>query len=161
MKTAIAHAHMAPVSIPPKPGRFELAQEIFAKEFGPEAQVFFGRTASRALVLGAAAFLREGGALIYTDGSTISARAIKSLKTMRPGLDLAKLDLQDKKLTPQRLAQITKDKHPPHGVLILPACTRQGIPYHADEIQALQDVCRQVHLVMGIDGRGLINAACA
>lgn len=140
------------------------AQEEFTTLFGGASRSFLTVNGTGSNVLGLAAMLRPGEAIVSAARAHINVDEAGAPERLL-GAKIIGLESPDGKLVVEQLDDLERLRGVPHhaqpGVLSLTQCTEFGTLYQPDELTAL---CRRAHemgLRVHLDGARLANAVAA
>ena len=139
-------------------------EELFRREFGPQAKVYFVFNGTGANVLCIDAMCRSHEAVVCAETAHINVDECGAPQRV-VGCRLLTVDTPDGKLTPElvktRLHGFGFEHHSQPKAISITQSTELGTLYTLDEIRALADLAHSYHMYLHMDGARLANAAVA
>ena len=139
-------------------------EELFRREFGPQAKVYFVFNGTGANVLCIDAMCRSHEAVVCAETAHINVDECGAPQR-EVGCRLLTVDTPDGKLTPElvktRLHGFGFEHHSQPKALSITQSTELGTLYTLDEIRALADLAHSNNMYLHMDGARLANAAVA
>ena len=139
-------------------------EELFRREFGPQAKVYFVFNGTGANVLCIDAMCRSHEAVVCAETAHINVDECGAPQCV-VGCRLLTVDTPDGKLTPElvktRLHGFGFEHHSQPKAISITQSTELGTLYTLDEIRALADLAHSYHMYLHMDGARLANAAVA
>ena len=139
-------------------------EELFRREFGPQARVYFVFNGTGANVLCIDAMCRSHEAVVCAETAHINVDECGAPQCV-VGCRLLTVDTPDGKLTPElvktRLHGFGFEHHSQPKAISITQSTELGTLYTLDEIRALADLAHSYHMYLHMDGARLANAAVA
>ena len=139
-------------------------EELFRREFGPQARVYFVFNGTGANVLCIDAMCRSHEAVVCAETAHINVDECGAPQRV-VGCRLLTVDTPDGKLTPElvktRLHGFGFEHHSQPKAISITQSTELGTLYTLDEIRALADLAHSYHMYLHMDGARLANAAVA
>jgi threonine aldolase len=139
-------------------------EELFRREFGPEARTALVFNGTGANVVGLQALCRPFQAVVCASTSHLNVDECGAPERVA-GLKLLAVDTPDGKLTPDlvepRLVRFGDEHAVQPRVVSITQSTELGTLYTPDEIRALADQAHAHGLLLHVDGARLANAAAA
>ncbi len=139
-------------------------EELFRREFGPQARVYFVFNGTGANVLCIDAMCRSHEAVVCAETAHINVDECGAPQRV-VGCRLLTVDTPDGKLTPKlvktRLHGFGFEHHSQPKAISITQSTELGTLYTLDEIRALADLAHSYHMYLHMDGARLANAAVA
>ncbi|WP_248959548.1 threonine aldolase family protein [Sphaerisporangium perillae] len=142
----------------------EALQEVFQRHFGPGAQAWPVFNGTGANVVGLRAMTAPWEAVVCADSAHVNTDE-GGAPEQTAGLKLMSVPTPDGKLTPElidRQAWGFGDEHRAQPrVVTIAESTELGTVYTPEEIAAISAHCRELGMLLHLDGSRLINAAAA
>ncbi|MBP5545993.1 MAG: low specificity L-threonine aldolase [Bacteroidales bacterium] len=139
-------------------------EELFRREFGPQAKVYFVFNGTGANVLCIDAMCRSHEAVVCAETAHINVDECGAPQRV-VGCRLLTVDTPDGKLTPElvrtRLHGFGFEHHSQPRAISITQSTELGTLYTLDEIRALADLAHSYNMYLHMDGARLANAAVA
>ncbi len=139
-------------------------EELFRREFGPQAKVYFVFNGTGANVLCIDAMCRSHEAVVCAETAHINVDECGAPQRV-VGCRLLTVDTPDGKLTPElvktRLHGFGFEHHSQPKAISITQSTELGTLYTLAEIRALADLAHSYHMYLHMDGARLANAAVA
>lgn len=139
-------------------------EELFRREFGPQAKVYFVFNGTGANVLCIDAMCRSHEAVVCAETAHINVDECGAPQRV-VGCRLLTVDTPDGKLTPElvktRLHGFGFEHHSQPKAISITQSTELGTLYTLDEIRALADLAHSYNMYLHMDGARLANAAVA
>jgi threonine aldolase len=139
-------------------------EELFRREFGPEARTALVFNGTGANVVGLQALCRPFEAVVCASTSHLNVDECGAPERVA-GLKLLAVDTPDGKLTPDlvepRLVRFGDEHAVQPRVVSITQSTELGTLYTPDEIRALADQAHSHGMLLHVDGARLANAAAA
>ena len=139
-------------------------EELFRREFGPQAKVYFVFNGTGANVLCIDAMCRSHEAVVCAETAHINVDECGAPQRV-VGCRLLTVDTPDGKLTPElvktRLHGFGFEHHSQPKAISITQSTELGTLYTLDEIRALADLAHSYDMYLHMDGARLANAAVA
>ncbi|MFC4532347.1 threonine aldolase family protein [Sphaerisporangium dianthi] len=142
----------------------EALQEIFQRHFGPDAQAWPVFNGTGANVVGLRAMTAPWEAVICAESAHVNTDEGGAPEQMA-GLKLLTVPTPDGKLTPELVDRqawgFGDEHHAQPKVVTISDSTELGTVYTPEQISAISAHCRELGLLLHLDGSRLINAAAA
>lgn len=139
-------------------------EELFRREFGPQAKAYFVFNGTGANVLCIDAMCRSHEAVVCAETAHINVDECGAPQRV-VGCRLLTVDTPDGKLTPElvktRLHGFGFEHHSQPRAISITQSTELGTLYTLDEIRALADLAHSFNMYLHMDGARLANAAVA
>ena len=139
-------------------------EELFRREFGAQAKVYFVFNGTGANVLCIDAMCRSHEAVVCAETAHINVDECGAPQRV-VGCRLLTVDTPDGKLTPElvrtRLHGFGFEHHSQPKAISITQSTELGTLYTLDEIKALADLAHSYNMYLHMDGARLANAAVA
>lgn len=140
------------------------ATELFKKEFGDQAAVFFVYNGTGANVLGLRSMLHSYQSVICPEAAHIQVDESTAPETFI-GCKLIPVACPDGKLYPQlveqKIQRLGDQHHPQAKAISISQSTEYGTVYQIEEIKALSALAKKYNLFFHMDGSRLANAVAA
>ena len=139
-------------------------EELFRREFGPQAKAYFVFNGTGANVLCIDAMCRSHEAVVCAETAHINVDECGAPQRV-VGCRLLTVDTPDGKLTPElvktRLHGFGFEHHSQPRAISITQSTELGTLYTLDEIRSLADLAHSFNMYLHMDGARLANAAVA